>query len=69
MWYVRGKAIVSLVVIAFTVISSWILGMRMRHRIKRALEIHVENELELTSLDTWMKVEDAEERSKGGTLQ
>ncbi len=67
--YVRGKAIVGLVVIAFTAISAWILGMRMRRRIRRALGINVENESELTSLHTWMKVEDAEERSKGGRLQ
>ena len=40
----------------------------MRHRIKRALGINVDNEMELTSLNTWMEVEDAEEREKGGKL-
>lgn len=67
--YVHGNAIVGLVVIAFTAMSAWILGMRMRRRIRRALGINVENESELTSLNTWMKVEDAEERGKGGRLQ
>jgi hypothetical protein len=67
--YVHGKAIVGLVVIAFTAISAWILGIRMRRRIRRALGINVESESELTSLNTWMKVEDAEERGKSGRLQ
>jgi len=69
MWHFRGKWIVQLVLIAFAVLSSWILGIRMRHRIKRALGINIENEAELTSLDTWIKVEDAEERIKEGKLQ
>ena len=52
----------------FMAITSLILGVRMRHRIKRALGIKVESETELTSLNTWMEVEDAEERNKGGRL-
>jgi hypothetical protein len=64
--YVHGKAIVGLVVVASTAISAWILGIRMRRRIRHALGINVESESELTSLNTWMRVEDAEERSKGG---
>lgn len=67
--YLHGKAIVGLVVIPFMVISAWVLGMRMRRRIRRVLGIDVESESELTSLNTWMKVEDAEERSKGGSSQ
>jgi hypothetical protein len=42
--------------------------MRMRRRIKKALGIEVENEIELTSLNTWMRVEDEEERSRRGKL-
>ncbi|MCU1298640.1 MAG: hypothetical protein JWO91_2918 [Acidobacteriaceae bacterium] len=41
----------------------------MRRRIKRVLGVDVQSESELTSINTWMKVEDAEERSKGGKLQ
>ncbi len=67
--FVRGKAIVGLVVVAFTVISAWILGIRMRRRIRRALGINVESESELTSLNTWMKVEDAEEQNKVGRFK
>jgi hypothetical protein len=50
-------------------VSLWILGIRMRRRITRALGIKVTNESELTSLSMWMKVQDAEERSKGEKLQ
>jgi hypothetical protein len=57
-----------IVIIIVTAISTWILGLRMRRRIKRALGKDVENEMELDSLSTWMKVEDVEERNKGGKL-
>ena len=62
------KGIVALVVIAVTAITSWILGVRMRRRIKRTLGIEVKNEMELTSLKTWMDVENAEEKNRGGKL-
>jgi hypothetical protein len=51
-----------------TAISAWILGVRMRRRIRRTLGTSVQNEVELTSLNTWMKVEDTEERLRGGKL-
>jgi hypothetical protein len=60
---------ISLVAVIVTAISAWILKVRMRRRIRRALGIKVESESELTSITTWMKVEDAEERGKGGKLQ
>jgi len=41
----------------------------MRRRIKRALGITPGNEMELTSLKTWMNVENAEEKNRGGKLQ
>jgi len=41
----------------------------MRGRIRRVLGKNAENEIELTSLDTWMKVEDEEERRLGGKLR
>ncbi len=63
------KAVVALVVIAVTAITSWILGVRMRRRIKRTLGIRPTNEMELTSLKTWMDVENAEEKNRGGRLQ
>ena len=66
--YFKGKVLVGLTVIVVTTIASWILGIRMRRRIRRALGVEVRNEMELTSLKTWMKVEDVEEGSRGGRL-
>ena len=63
------KVVAGLVVIAVTTITSWILGVRMRRRIKRTLGITPTNEMELTSLKTWMNVENVEERNRGGKLR
>ena len=62
------KALLALTVILVTGLWAWILGIRMRRRIRRALGKNVENEAELTSLNTWMKVEDEEERGRAGKL-
>lgn len=62
------KTLIALIVIAVTTITSWILGVRMRRRIKRTLGIEAKNEMELTSLKTWMEVENAEEKNRGGKL-
>jgi hypothetical protein len=63
------KVIAGLVVIAVTTITSWILGVRMRRRIKRTLGITPTNEMELTSLKIWMNVENVEEKNRGGKLR
>ena len=62
------KGLIALTAILVTSLWAWILGVRMRRRIRRALGKNVENEAELTSLNTWMKVEDEEERGRGGKL-
>jgi len=62
------KTVVALVMIAVTAITSWILGLRMRRRIKRTLGVEVRNEMELTSLKTWMNVQNVEEKNRGGKL-
>ena len=62
------KTLIALIVIGVTTITSWILGVRMRRRIKRTLGIEATNEMELTSLKTWMDVENAEEKNRGGKL-
>ena len=62
------KGLIGLTIILVTAISTWILGVRMRRRIRKALGRSVNNEMELTSLNTWMKVEDEEERNRGGNL-
>jgi hypothetical protein len=63
------KVVGGLVVIVVTTITSWILGVRMRRRIKRTLGIMPTNEMELTSLKTWMNVENVEEKNRGGKLR
>jgi hypothetical protein len=63
------KLIISIVVIIFTLITSWILGLRMRQRIWRSLGVNVDSEAELTSLKTWMNVESIEEQNHGGKLK
>ena len=65
MIYSRG---IWIIVALITAISAWILGIKMKRRIKRALGITVDNEVELTSLNTWMHVEDVEEQRKGGKM-
>jgi len=62
------KGIVALTAIVVTSVWAWIIGVRMRRRIRRALGHDARNEVELTSLNTWMKVEDEEERRSGGKL-
>ena len=54
----------ALLIIALLVglISAWILGIRMQRRIRRALGRKVED-TDLTSLRTWMAVEEAEKKS------
>ena len=59
---------IKLVIIIVNSISAWLLKLRMRHRIRKVLGTTVHNEAELTSLKMWMKVEDAEEKARGGKL-
>ena len=60
--------IVGLAIIAVITVTSWILRLQMRRRIKRTLGIETKSEMELTSLKTWMDVENAEEKNRGGKL-
>jgi len=57
---------VGLVVIVFTTISAWIMGVRMRRRARRALGRDV-SAGELTSISLWMNVEDEEHRENPRT--
>ncbi len=61
-------AVIEWVLFFATAIASCILGWRMRHRIRKVLGIKVKNETELTPLKTWMDVENAEEKNRGGRL-
>ena len=46
------QGVIALTTIAVITVTSWILGVRMRRRIKKSLNIAVNNEIELTSLKT-----------------
>ena len=54
------------VLIIITVVSSWITGIRMRRKISKDLGRKA-TEADLTSIATWMDVDEAEERKKRNT--
>jgi hypothetical protein len=60
------KGLIALTAILVTSwgLDSWCLDAS--RRIRRVSGRDVENESELTSLNTWIKVEDEEERKRGG---
>ena len=47
----------------WTTVSGWIVTLRARRRMKKSLGRSA-SDLELASLNTWMKVEEAEQREK-----
>jgi prolipoprotein diacylglyceryltransferase len=51
------------IIVVVTTIASWIFRVRMQRRIRKALGTKVKSEAELTSLNTWMRVKEAEERN------
>jgi hypothetical protein len=59
--YLRLIAIVLIIMIS--AVSTWIVGVRMRRRIKRDLGRKA-TETDLTSLDTWMEVDEEEQRNE-----
>jgi hypothetical protein len=60
-----SRVILLAVFLVVTTVSAWITAIRMRRRIRRALGKDV-TDAELTSLSTWMNVDEAEERNRGG---
>jgi len=62
--YVFLRLLIAVTFLIVTTISSWILGVKLHRRIRREIGHDVDNEVELTSLNTWMKVEDTEERDQ-----
>jgi hypothetical protein len=56
------RVLILFVVIGGTTISAWIVALRMRRRIRRALGRKA-TDAELTSISTWMKVKEEEERT------
>jgi len=64
MYFGNGYALlVALVIAGVTTVSTWIIGIQMKRRIKRDLGRKA-TERDLTSIDTWMKVEEEEEKNE-----
>jgi hypothetical protein len=63
MKYVRViELIITLIIALVTIISAWIIGIQMRRRIRRDLGRKATGG-DLTSIETWMKVDEVEEKS------
>jgi hypothetical protein len=56
---------VQTIIVLVTVIWGWIIGVKMRRRIRRTLGRKA-TELDLVSINTWMKVQEVEEKSNEG---
>jgi len=57
-----GRAI-AIAILVFTAVSSGIIGVQMRRKVRRDLGRKATEE-DLTSLDTWMKVDEVEEEKQ-----
>jgi hypothetical protein len=53
--------LLKLIVILIAAVSGWITTLQMRRRARKALGRPI-NDSELTSINTWMKVAEAEKR-------
>ncbi|HLY63408.1 MAG TPA: hypothetical protein VKV95_21925 [Terriglobia bacterium] len=60
-----GQILTLIFLVVGGTISAWIAASRMRKRIKKAIGKDA-SELELTSINTWMEVEEKEEQEKNG---
>jgi hypothetical protein len=56
-----------IVVIVVTTVAGWITAIRLRRRVRRALGKEA-TDTNLTSFNMWMRVDEAEERKRGGKL-
>ena len=59
------RLLIYAVVVAVSAVSEWIGAQRMRLRVRRALGRSV-NSSDLTSINTWIAVEEAEKRKPLG---
>ena len=55
------------VLIIISLVSAWITGVRMRRKIRKDLGRKA-TDLDLASIDTWMKVDEIEEQKKRNGL-
>jgi hypothetical protein len=60
--YLPGPYGLAILAIIFTSVSAWVIGIEMRHKIRKVLGRKATDE-DLTSIDTWMKVDEVEEEN------
>jgi len=64
MYYGRGiDLVIALVIAAVTAISTWIIGIRMKRKIRKDLGRKA-TDADLSSIAAWMKVEEVEEKKE-----
>ena len=61
--YNAAKTFVGIIVLLGITISGWIVGIRMRRRMKKSLGRKA-TDLDLVSLKTWMRVDETEQRDE-----
>jgi hypothetical protein len=59
------STVITIIAIACSAVSGWIVSARSRRRMKQGLGRNVDD-CEMTSLGAWMQVEDEESRKAGG---
>jgi hypothetical protein len=57
------RIIVLIIVVGSSVISAWVVGLQMRRKIRKDLGRKA-TEADLSSIETWMKVDEVEERKE-----
>lgn len=62
-WRISRYDLAAIAFIISVSASTWIIGLRMRRKVRRDLGRKA-TEADLTSIDTWIKVDKAEERNK-----
>jgi hypothetical protein len=61
--YLSTDRLFKLITAIWITVSGWIVSLRVRRRMKKSLGRDATN-LELASLNTWMRVAEAEQRDK-----
>jgi hypothetical protein len=57
------RILVLIILVGSSVISAWVVGLQMRRKIRKDLGRKA-TEADLSSIETWMKVDEVEERKE-----
>ena len=64
MYYGKGiDLLIALIIAGVTSISAWIIGVRMKRKIRKDLGREA-TDADLSSIETWMQVEEAEQKKE-----